>query len=127
MASRSARTWRLIRNRTPQGLLEAVLDPNREVAPAFVSYTLVDDSGRTLTGLVTAETTASITLAREKGVTETILKANIEQMQSSGKSLMPEGLEKTIDPQSMADLLAFLKQVQYDIGTLPDFVEPAQQ
>ena len=117
----------LIRNRTPQGLLEAVLDPNREVAPAFVSYTLVDDSGRTLTGLVTAETTASITLAREKGVTETILKANIEQMQSSGKSLMPEGLEKTIDPQSMADLLAFLKQVQYDIGTLPDFVEPAQQ
>ena len=38
---------------------------------------------------------------------------------------MPEGLEKTVDPQSMADLLAFLKQVQYDIGTLPDFRQPA--
>ncbi len=34
---------------------------------------------------------------------------------------MPEGLEKTVDPQGLADLLAFLKQVQYDIGTLPGF------
>ena len=37
---------------------------------------------------------------------------------------MPEGLEKTVDLQGLADLLAFLKQVQYDIGTLPDFVAP---
>jgi hypothetical protein len=37
---------------------------------------------------------------------------------------MPEGLEKNVDPQQMADLLAFLKQIQYDVGTLPDFAEP---
>jgi putative membrane-bound dehydrogenase-like protein len=113
----------LIRNRTPQALVEAILDPNREVQPAYVSYVIVDDSGRSTNGLIASETDTSITLAREKGVTETILKQNIEQLHSTGKSLMPEGLEKTIDPQSMADLLAFLKQVQYDIGTLPDFVE----
>jgi hypothetical protein len=39
---------------------------------------------------------------------------------------MPEGLEKTVDPQSLADLLAFLASVQYDVGTLPDFVAPKQ-
>jgi putative heme-binding domain-containing protein len=114
----------LIRNRTPAALLEAILDPNREVQPSFVSYVVVDDSGRTSTGLILAETSNSITLGREKGVNEVILKQNIEQIRSSGKSLMPEGLEKTVDPQSLADLLAFLKQVQYDVGTLPDFVAP---
>jgi putative membrane-bound dehydrogenase-like protein len=113
----------LIRNRTPAALLEAILDPNREVQPSFVSYVVVDDSGRTLTGLITAETANSVTLSRDKGFSETILKQNIEQIQSTGKSLMPEGLEKTVDPQGLADLLAFLKQVQYDIGTLPGFVE----
>ncbi|HEX3726631.1 MAG TPA: PVC-type heme-binding CxxCH protein [Pirellulales bacterium] len=114
----------LIRSRTSQALLESVLDPNREVQPAFVSYVVLDDRGRTTTGLVLAETATSITLGREKGESETILKKNIEAIKSTGKSLMPEGLEKTIDPQSLADLLAFLKQVQYDIGTLPDFVPP---
>lgn len=114
----------LIRNRTPEALLEAIMDPNREVQPNYVNYIVVDDSGRTLTGLLQAETAASVTLARDKGVTETIQKQNIEQLRSTGQSLMPEGLEKTLDPQGLADLLAFLRQVQYDIGTLPDFVPP---
>jgi putative heme-binding domain-containing protein len=114
----------LVRNRTPGAMLEAVLDPNREVQPRYVNYVLVDTNGRTVTGLVTAETATSVTLGRDKGESETILKQNIDEIKSTGKSLMPEGLEKTIDPQAMADLLAFLKQVQYDIGTLPDFAQP---
>ena len=114
----------LVRNRTDGALLEALLDPNRQVQPRYVNYVVVDDSGRTITGLVVAETATSITFARDKGASETILKKNIDQIKSTGKSLMPEGLEKTIDPQGMADLLAFLKEMQYDVGTLPDFAEP---
>jgi putative membrane-bound dehydrogenase-like protein len=114
----------LIRNRTPQALLEAILDPNREVQPSYVNYVVTDDAGRTVSGLIVAETANSITLARDKGATDTLQKSNIEEITSTGKSLMPEGLERTVDPQGLADLLAFLKQVQYDIGTLPDFVEP---
>jgi putative membrane-bound dehydrogenase-like protein len=114
----------LIRNRTPAALLEAILDPNREVQPSYVNYVVADDAGRTLTGLILGETVNSITLGREKGAADTILKNNIEEIHSTGKSLMPEGLEKTVDVQGLADLLAFLKQVQYDIGTLPDFVQP---
>ncbi len=73
-----------------------------------------------------SETASSVTLLRDKGVTDTIQKQNVEDIKSTGLSLMPEGLEKTIDPQGLADLLAFLRQVQYDIGTLPDFVPPGQ-
>lgn len=114
----------LIRNRTPQALLEAILDPNREVQPSYVNYVVTDDAGRTVSGLIVAETANSITLARDKGASDTLQKSNIEEITSTGKSLMPEGLERTVDPQGLADLLAFLKQVQYDIGTLPDFAEP---
>jgi putative heme-binding domain-containing protein len=116
----------LTRNRTPSALLEAILDPNREVPPSFVNYIVIDDSGRTTTGLVVGETAASVTLGHEKGVTETILKRNIEEMTSTGMSLMPEGLEKLVDPQNIADLLAFLADVHYDIGTLPDFAQPGK-
>ena len=116
----------LIRNRTPRALIETILDPNRDVAPNYVSYIIVDDSGRTTTGVILAETAASITIGRDKGVTETIQKQNIEQLKATGTSLMPEGLEKTIDLQAMADLLAFLETVQYDIGTLPDFAKPGE-
>jgi hypothetical protein len=32
-------------------------------------------------------------------------------MKSSGMSLMPEGIEKQVDKQAMADLLTFLKSI----------------
>ena len=57
----------LIRNRTPAALLEAILDPNREVQPRYVNFVVVDDSGRTVTGLITAETANSVTLAPTRG------------------------------------------------------------
>jgi len=113
----------LVRNRTAAALLEAILDPNREVPPNYVNYVVLDTSGRTFTGLIAAETAASVTVARDKGASDTVLKQDIDQIKSTGKSLMPEGLEKTVDPQAMADLLAFLGSVRYDIGTLPDFAE----
>jgi putative membrane-bound dehydrogenase-like protein len=114
----------LVRNRADAAMLEAILDPNREVQPNYVNYVVVDKSGRTMTGLILSESAGSLTLGRDKGATETVLKSDIEQIQSTGKSLMPEELEKNIDVQGMADLLAFLKSVQYDVGTLPDFAEP---
>lgn len=117
----------LTRNRTPEALLVHILDPNREVQPAYVQYVVVDDRGRTLTGLVTSETPNSLTLARERGASDTILKSNIEAISSTGRSMMPEGFERSLDPQAMANLLAFLLDIQYDIGTIPGQDMPGQE
>lgn len=116
----------LTRNRSPEQLLSSVLDPNRDVQPNYLQYVVVDSDGRTTTGIVVAETGSSVTLGREKGARETILKSNIAELSSTGRSLMPEGFEKTIDRQAMADLLAFLATVQYDIGTIPGEAIPGQ-
>ncbi len=58
------------------------------------------------------KTATSITLLRAEGQTETILRGDIEAIGGTGRSLMPEGLEKRISKVEMADLLALLKGAQ---------------
>jgi len=101
-----------IRDRGLEAVLLNILDPNREVKPAFHSYVLVTNEGRTLTGMIPAETANSLTLRRPDGTTETILRIHIEELRSTGLSFMPEGLEKQIDVPAMADLLAYLGSIK---------------
>ncbi|MBI3863753.1 MAG: c-type cytochrome [Planctomycetia bacterium] len=97
-----------IRHHAPRQVLTNILDPSREVSPAYVEYVVVTKEGRTATGIVSAETATSVTLRRANNVQETILRDNIEEIAGSGKSLMPDGMEQKIPPQEMANLLAFL-------------------
>ena len=64
-----------------------------------------------LTGLIAAESAAALTLRRAENASDTVLRADIEELQSTGLSLMPEGLEKQLDKQAVADVIAFLMQV----------------
>ena len=50
-----------------------------------------------------------MTLRRQEGKEDVLLRADIEEMAASGQSLMPEGLEKDLTPRDMADLIAFLE------------------
>jgi putative membrane-bound dehydrogenase-like protein len=98
-----------IRHRSPAEMLIAILDPNREVGPNFMQYAAALDDGRVVIGLVASETPTSITLRRAENQQETVLRGNIEQLASTGLSLMPEGFEKKLTPQDLADLIALLR------------------
>jgi putative membrane-bound dehydrogenase-like protein len=97
-----------IRNRTRDGLLVQILDPNRELLANFAQYVVLMDDGRVVTGIIQSENATSITLQRAENVKETVLRKNIEKIVGSGKSLMPEGLEQSISVQQMSDLLTYL-------------------
>ena len=97
-----------LRNKSPQVLLEAILDPNRAVEDKFIAYSATTQDGRSVTGLVQVESGNSITLAAADGQVHTLLRDEIEEFMATGRSLMPEGFEKAISPERMADLLAFL-------------------
>lgn len=101
-----------VRRRTAEEILVNILDPNREVSPEFFEYSVALDDGRVLTGLVAAETPSSVTLRAREGAEQTILRRNIADLASTGKSLMPEGVEKNVTPQEMADLITFLLKIQ---------------
>jgi len=95
-------------NKTKEKLLLDIFDPNREVDPRFVNYVAERSDGRTATGLISSETSTSVTLRRSGGVDETILRSDLERLTSTGISVMPEGFEQSIDIQQAADLMTFL-------------------
>jgi putative heme-binding domain-containing protein len=101
-----------VQNKSPADLLVAILDPNREAQPNYISYTLVTHQGTVHTGLIVAESAAGVTLRRADAKEDRILRTEIEELASTGKSLMPEGLEKDVSPSEMADLIAFIKSLQ---------------
>ena len=41
-----------------------------------------------------------------------VVRVDVAALKSTGQSLMPEGLEKDIDPQAMADLIAYLLSLE---------------
>jgi putative heme-binding domain-containing protein len=91
-----------------QELVVAILDPNQAVDPAYASYTAVTKDDRELTGVLIADTPNSISLRMAGGSEETILRNNLKELTSSGRSLMPEGFETGLKPQDIADLIAFI-------------------
>jgi putative membrane-bound dehydrogenase-like protein len=97
-----------IKHRSPEEILLHVFDPNREVTPGYLEYVIERKDGRVTSGAIAAESASSITLRREAGRGETILRTEIAALASTGKSVMPEGLESQVSIQEMADLLAFL-------------------
>jgi putative heme-binding domain-containing protein len=112
------------RFRAPAVLLEHVIDPNLEVQPADLAFVVAEKDGKLSTGLLAADGDSSIMLKAEQGKSVDILKSNIDEISNTGKSLMPEGLEKDVDVQQMADLLAYLTAVHYDIGSEPGARRP---
>lgn len=92
-----------------QKLLVNILDPNREVAPQSTNYAIVLSDGKVLSGLIADETANSLTLRRAGVAPETIARDDIEQLSNTGLSMMPIGLEESVSPADMIDLLAFLQ------------------
>lgn len=101
-----------IRNRGLPAVLLNVLDPNREVKPAFLAYVVVLTDGKSVTGMILNETANSLTIRRPDGTQVEIRRAEIDELSSTGLSFMPEGLEKQIDLQAMADLLSYLDSIR---------------
>jgi putative membrane-bound dehydrogenase-like protein len=97
-----------LNDRSPEALLIAILDPNRAFEAKFANFTIATVDGRVLNGLIASESATAVTLRRQDGKQDVLLRSQIEEMTASGQSLMPEGVEKDLKPRDLADLIAFL-------------------
>ena len=100
----------LLQDASREELLAAILDPNSVIHPRFVQHVVVTGDGRSVSGLIRAESATSLTLVNAGGFEEVILRRDVAEIRASSRSIMPERLEEVIDPGGMADLLAFLKR-----------------
>jgi len=104
-------------NRGAESVLFNVLAPNAEVDPRFMEYVVATGDGQVISGVVAGETPTAVTLRGPENKTVTVLRVDIDDIHSTGKSLMPEGLEKVIDKKSMVNLIGFLQQAAASQGT----------
>ncbi len=92
-------------------LLTSILDPNAEVAAAFVAYTVESRNGESHLGVLASDTPAAVTLTLPNGETARVAREDVRSLRGSDQSLMPEGLEEGLSVQDLADLLEFITNV----------------
>jgi putative heme-binding domain-containing protein len=107
------------RTKTAEALLVDILNPNQAIDNNYVNYLVTTKSGKVYSGLIAAESASSLTLQRAENQRDVVLRQDIESVQSTGLSLMPEGLEKNISVAELADLIAFLKNWRYLVTPAP--------
>ena len=98
-----------LRDRTTPALVAAVLNPNKAVETRFMGYTAVLTSGRTVSGMLQNETGNSVTLLGTDGKPHELLRSDLDELLASNRSFMPEGLEKDLSPQDLADVITFVQ------------------
>ena len=70
---------------------------------------VVTKNGKVFSGLLVKESVDKMFLSSAKGVVQEVAFRDIEQARYSNVSLMPEGMDKLLKPEEVADLVAFLK------------------
>jgi len=98
-----------VRERSAEALLEQILDPNREVNPAYAVYLVETNEGREVAGAIANEGPNALTLSLADGSQTVVFRSQIKTLTATGLSLMPEGLHATIEPTQMADLIRYLR------------------
>jgi putative heme-binding domain-containing protein len=93
-------------------ILENILDPSKNVDPAYVTYLVETTRGQAHTGLLVKKT-ADYVLLKVVGDTEIRIPAKeIQLLVPQKKSLMPELLLRDLTLQQAADLLDFLAELK---------------
>ncbi len=91
-------------------LIESILLPSREIAPQYVSWSLVKDDGTLLTAVLVSEQGENQLYADATGKLIRLERKTIVDRKPQSISIMPDGLAAQLTDQELRDLLAFLTQ-----------------
>jgi putative membrane-bound dehydrogenase-like protein len=94
--------------RAPRDLLEAIVLPSASLARGYETYTIATRDGHVVTGIVSRETPSAIYVRTAERLEVRLPREQIDEMTASRTSIMPQGLEKSLSPQELRDLIAFL-------------------
>jgi putative heme-binding domain-containing protein len=97
---------------SPTDLFNAILFPNRDVAPAFRMTEFRLRNGESHLGLVAFEAADGVLLRTGAATTVRLAEEEIASRAPGALSLMPAGLLAGLTPPQLADLYAYLKTLQ---------------
>jgi putative heme-binding domain-containing protein len=103
---------RIASRRSPEFIMESILQPSSEIAPEYEAVVVATNDGRVITGLRVNETNFSIQIHEENGRFHSLLKRDLEQVKVLKKSLMPENLGDVLTVKDLHDLFAYLMTLE---------------
>ncbi len=89
-------------------LLSNVFDPSLVIGPAYQARQAITVDGRVISGLVIEDSPRRVILKVQGGKQEILPRNEIDEIEVSRLSLMPEGLETQISETELVDLFAFM-------------------
>jgi putative heme-binding domain-containing protein len=89
-------------------ILESLLEPSKQIEPAYVAYLLETTDGKFTTGLLASKTDKEVVLKVVGDKEVRVPAAKVERLAPQPKSLMPELLLRDLTADQAADLLEFL-------------------
>jgi quinoprotein glucose dehydrogenase len=92
-------------------LLEAILDPNKQIAPGFESVVLATTDGKVHTGILRGEDANEIRIMTTDSKQVAVPKDVIEE-RKSGPSAMPTDLARKLSRMELRDLIEFLANLK---------------
>jgi len=98
--------------RTEVDLLEAIVIPSSSIARGFENFTVQTKAGKAHTGVIRRETADAVHLVTPERVELRLARRDIEALEPSRESVMPQGLEATMSRQELGDLIAYLRSLR---------------
>lgn len=92
-------------------LLQAIVDPSKEIAKGFETVVLVLTNGQVKSGILKQEDAKEVRLVNAEGQTLIVPKEQIEE-RSRGPSAMPADLIQKMTVRELRDLVEFLAQLR---------------
>ncbi len=94
-------------------LLESIVDPNKVLTSGFNTVSVITKDGKFYNGIQKNETFESFDLVDEKGKVNSINRNRINKFKFADKSLMPEDFKKKLSEKEIADIVSYLKSLEF--------------
>ena len=100
---------RLWETQSLEKVMESMIEPSKEIKEGYQAYRVTTTKGLTYTGLKIVDTAQEIGLKESTGKEIRIPKSQVEEIEASKQSLMPDNVISQLSFDQFIDLVAFLK------------------
>ncbi len=93
-------------------LMRSILEPSSRILSGYELTTVITDAGQVFQGVVKLENDETIELIDVEGKTITISADEVDEIERSTLSMMPNGLKDGMSLQDFADIVAYLGELK---------------
>ena len=95
-----------------QRMLENIVNPSLEIREGYENFAVFTSDGRTLTGFIDDQDNRVVVMRGVDGQRTVVNRDDIEELTGISRSVMPEGILKTLSDDEIRNLFAYLRASQ---------------